>query len=88
VVRTFISLPAGLARMPVGRFTVFTALGCLPWTFALAAIGDAITEHWDSVAHGFTVFSVVLAVILIVALVMWWRRNTGTENLADDRAVR
>lgn len=88
VVRTFISLPAGLARMPVGRFTVFTALGCLPWTFALAAIGDAITKNWDSVAHGFTVFSVVLAVILIVALVVWWRRNAGTDELADDTGAR
>lgn len=80
VVRTFISLPAGLTRMPVGRFTVFTALGCLPWTFALAAIGDAITKNWDSVAHGFSIFSVVFGVLLIIALVVWWRRNAGTDD--------
>ena len=40
LVRTFISLPAGVARMPFGRFSVLTFLGCLPWCFALVAIGD------------------------------------------------
>ena len=39
VIRTFISLPAGVARMPFWRFTVYTVLGCLPWTFALAWLG-------------------------------------------------
>jgi membrane protein DedA with SNARE-associated domain len=77
VVRTFISLPAGLAEMPIVRFSLFTALGCLPWTFALAAIGDAVAGHWDSVARGFTPVSIVIAVILLVALVLWWRRNAG-----------
>ncbi len=75
VVRTFISLPAGLARMPFGRFVLFTALGCLPWTFALAAIGDAVAGHWDSVAHALSYLSIVIAVVLVVALVVWWRRN-------------
>ena len=41
VIRTFISLPAGVARMPFGRFTLYTVLGCLPWTFALAWLGYA-----------------------------------------------
>ena len=77
VVRTFISLPAGLAEMPIARFSLFTLLGCLPWTFALALIGDAVASHWDSVAHGFTPVSIVIAVILVVALVVWWRRNAG-----------
>ncbi|MGH3745723.1 MAG: DedA family protein, partial [Mycobacteriales bacterium] len=88
VVRTFISLPAGLARMPVGRFTVFTALGCLPWTFALAAIGDAVAQNWDSVARGFSIFSIVLAVFLVIALVVWWRRNAGTDDPATETGAR
>ena len=87
VVRTFISLPAGLARMPVGRFTVFTAVGCLPWTFALAAIGDAVATHWSSVAHAFGVFSIVLAVVLVIALVYWWRRNAGGDRTALARGT-
>ena len=39
VIRTFISLPAGVVRMPFWRFTLYTVLGCLPWTFALAWFG-------------------------------------------------
>lgn len=84
VVRTFISLPAGLARMPVGRFALFTTLGCLPWTFALAAIGDAVAANWDSVARGFTPVSIVIAIALVVALVVWWRRNATSPRVAGD----
>ena len=49
VIRTFISLPAGVARMPFWRFTVYTVLGCLPWTFALAWLGYALGENWTKV---------------------------------------
>src|SRR5687767_11525380 len=49
VIRTFISLPAGVARMPFWRFTVYTVLGCLPWTFALAWLGYVLGENWTEV---------------------------------------
>ena len=47
IIRTFISLPAGVARMPFWRFTLFTFLGCLPWVFALAFIGKQVGDNWD-----------------------------------------
>jgi len=47
VVRTFISLPAGVARMPFWRFTLFTALGCIPWIFMLTFIGMKAGDNWD-----------------------------------------
>ncbi len=71
VVRTFISLPAGIAEMPIARFSLFTLLGCLPWTFALALAGDALAAHWTSVSNAFTPVSIVVAV-LIVALIARW----------------
>jgi membrane protein DedA with SNARE-associated domain len=46
VIRTFISLPAGVARMPFGRFTVYTFLGCLPWCFALTWAGVVLGDNW------------------------------------------
>ena len=49
VIRTFISLPAGVARMPFWRFTIYTVLGCLPWTFALAWLGYLLGENWAKV---------------------------------------
>jgi membrane protein DedA with SNARE-associated domain len=48
IVRTFISLPAGVARMPFWRFTVLTALGCIPWVFALAFAGKQAADNWTS----------------------------------------
>lgn len=46
-VRTFISLPAGVARMPLGRFLLYSALGALPWTAALVWLGVSVGEVWD-----------------------------------------
>src|ERR1044072_504012 len=48
IIRTFISLPAGVARMPFWRFTVFTVLGCLPWVFMLALIGREVGDQWEN----------------------------------------
>jgi membrane protein DedA with SNARE-associated domain len=48
IVRTFISLPAGVARMPFWRFTVLTVLGCIPWVFALTFAGKQAADNWTS----------------------------------------
>ncbi len=45
IIRTFISLPAGVARMPFWRFTVLTFVGCVPWVFMLAFIGQQVGER-------------------------------------------
>ena len=47
IIRTFISLPAGVARMPFWRFTLLTPLGCIPWVLALALIGRAVGDNWE-----------------------------------------
>ena len=47
IIRTFISLPAGVARMPFWRFTVLTLLGCIPWVLALALIGREVGDNWE-----------------------------------------
>ncbi len=68
VIRTFISLPAGVARMRFGRFTVLTLLGCIPWVLALALIGQSVRGHWtDWKANLAYADYVVLAVVLCAA---------------------
>ena len=47
IVRTFISLPAGVAKMPFVRFTVLTTLGCIPWVFLIAFIGKQAGDRWE-----------------------------------------
>jgi membrane protein DedA with SNARE-associated domain len=87
VVRTFISLPAGVAEMPPVKFTVYTVAGCLPWTFALAGVGYAVGSRWDSVARYFKPFSIAIAV-LIVAGVAWWALRRLREQRAAEHEER
>jgi membrane protein DedA with SNARE-associated domain len=47
IIRTFISLPAGVARMPFWRFTILTTLGCIPWITMLTFIGLKVGENWE-----------------------------------------
>ncbi len=71
VVRTFISLPAGIAEMPQLKFALFTFIGSVPWTFALAYLGKVLAGNWQSVSKAATPISVVFGV-LIVALIAYW----------------
>jgi membrane protein DedA with SNARE-associated domain len=78
VVRTFISLPAGVARMPLLRFSVLTVLGTLPWCIMLVAVGDVAGRNWESWHRrfGYLDYVVVVAAIAVVAwLVLRQRRQ-------------
>ena len=74
VVRTFISLPAGIAGMAPLRFGVYTTIGCVPWTAALAAAGYAVGKNWQSVSNGFHGPTYVIAAVVVVAIIFAaWR---------------
>ena len=79
VVRTFISLPAGIAEMPFLRFSVYTFLGCLPWTFALTALGYALGSQWQLVEDFLRPVSILIAV-LVVAAAAWWLYRRWKEQ--------
>jgi membrane protein DedA with SNARE-associated domain len=70
VIRTFISLPAGFANMPAGRFGLYTTLGCIPWTAALGIAGYALGANWQSVANDFHGPTYAIAGVVIVAIVV------------------
>jgi membrane protein DedA with SNARE-associated domain len=67
VVRTFISLPAGIARMNVWRFTILTFLGAFPWSIALAWAGYLLGEHWEDLIHYFRPVSLPIAIVVAAA---------------------
>ncbi|MGH7234257.1 MAG: DedA family protein [Candidatus Saccharimonadales bacterium] len=75
VVRTFISLPAGVAEMPIVKFTLFTLLGSVPWIFVLAYSGNALAGNWQSIASYFTPISLVLGLAIVLAIVWWYIRR-------------
>lgn len=87
VVRTFISLPAGVAEMRIAPFALLTLLGSLPWTYALAAAGYALVGSWDRLASAITVVSVVVAVLAVALVVRWVirRRRAEREKVAGGR---
>jgi membrane protein DedA with SNARE-associated domain len=76
LVRAFVSLPAGIARMPLGRFTVFSLIGTVPWVVALAFAGHALGNDWTSVRKAFEyVDYVVLALVVVGAFYALMRRR-------------
>jgi membrane protein DedA with SNARE-associated domain len=77
IVRTFISLPAGVAKMPLRRFVIYTVLGCVPWVAALAVAGAAAGSQWENVSHILQpVAWLLLAVILVLGVVFVVKRWT------------
>ncbi|MGO0122107.1 DedA family protein [Desulfothermobacter acidiphilus] len=73
VIRTFISLPAGIARMNVGRFLLYTFLGSLPWSILLTYLGLRLGEHWEEVKLWLHKYDVAV-LILAAGLILWYRQ--------------
>jgi membrane protein DedA with SNARE-associated domain len=78
VVRTFIALPAGIARMPRVPFHVYTFLGSWPWCFGLAYIGMKLGDHWMDLKPYFLRFKEVIVVLLLAGIV--WFVRTHWKN--------
>ena len=87
VVRTFIALPAGIARMPQWRFHIYTFLGSWPWCLALAYVGMRLGEKWDTdprLKMWFHRFDAVIALVLLTGIVWfvwshWHHRIRAAE---------
>jgi len=75
VVRTFISLPAGIARMNFSKFVIYTFLGSLPWCYALAYIGFKLGEHWNTLGAYFHKFDAAIGVVILIGVVWYVRRH-------------
>ena len=85
IVRTFISLPAGVAKMPFGRFTLYTLLGCIPWMAGLTFLGmtvDSKWEEWKGYLHYIDYLVAVLIIAGAVYLFIRWRRSGGSADVS------
>lgn len=72
-IRTFISLPAGMARMPFAKFVVYTTIGCIPWVYLLTLFGYKLGQNWGSISAHFTLATALLALALVAVVIWFWR---------------
>lgn len=85
LLRAFVSLPAGIAKMPVVRFTVFSLIGAIPWTLGLALAGHALGSEWTSVRKAFeyvdyaVVALIVVGIVYVIVRVRRGRRQPATD---------
>jgi membrane protein DedA with SNARE-associated domain len=81
IIRTFISLPAGVARMPLGRFVVFTVAGSIPWVLTLAIVGREVGDRWDQwrTHLHYADYAVVAVIVMGIAYLLIRRRRGSAE---------
>jgi membrane protein DedA with SNARE-associated domain len=78
VVRTYISFPAGLAHINLGRFSVLTFAGALPWCAALALVGYYLGQNYDRISGPIQNAAIVLAVLVVVVVAVWYFRGRSS----------
>ena len=89
VVRSFIAIPAGVFRMPLGRYTLLTIPGSVAWAFAFAGIGWAAGSSWEDFHHSFRYaeYVVAAAIVLVIVAGIWrHRRSSRMGRRAEDPA--
>jgi membrane protein DedA with SNARE-associated domain len=81
IIRTFISLPAGVARMPLAKFVVYTLAGCIPWVLGLAIIGREVGDRWDQwkdYLH-YLDYAVIAGIAIAIAYLLVRRRRGSAK---------
>jgi membrane protein DedA with SNARE-associated domain len=86
LLRAFVSLPAGVAKMPIVRFSLFSLIGALPWTIGLAVAGHALGSDWTSVRKAFEYVDYAVVVLIVVAIVYAIVRVRRGRQPATDAA--
>jgi membrane protein DedA with SNARE-associated domain len=81
IIRTFISLPAGVARMPLQRFILFTVAGSIPWVLTLAIVGREVGDRWDQWRDNlhYVDYAIVAAVVIAIVYLVARRRRANAQ---------
>lgn len=69
IVRTFISLPAGIAEMDFKKFTIYTFLGCIPWVLFLGYVGIMLGPHWEQIRNYFHILDIFVGIGIVAVVV-------------------
>jgi membrane protein DedA with SNARE-associated domain len=82
IVRTFISFPAGVARMPLLKFIIYSTAGAFFWSILLIQMGVVFGERWTDIRHMLQPFDLAIAVLVVAVgvLLLWWRLGMPGRN--------
>ena len=84
IVRSLISIPAGMSEMPMGKFLVYTTFGSLIWNTVLVVIGSIVGENWTSILTIFDTYSsivvVVIAIIFVICVYLFYRNRLNNKK--------
>jgi len=89
IVRTFIAFPAGMARMNIWRFCLYTFVGSLPWCYFLAWLGKKLGDNWPSLESRFHQIHLVIGVLFVLGAAFWirhhlmYKKNFTSEKIAE-----
>lgn len=79
IIRTFISLPAGIAKMNFVKFLVLTFLGSLPWSIVLTYIGVKLGQNWESVSRLFHYADIAVVLFIVVIIIYFTFKNKNKK---------
>jgi membrane protein DedA with SNARE-associated domain len=79
IIRTFISLPAGITRMPIAKFALYTLLGSAVWSYGLTYIGLKVGENWEEVSSYMRIPTIVVGVLLLGFGARWFMKRKARE---------
>jgi membrane protein DedA with SNARE-associated domain len=88
VVRSFVAVPAGIGRMPVGRYTALTVPGSAAWCFALAGVGWALGANWERFHHAFRYADYAVAALVVLAVAAFVLRGVRSRGRGAGEAGR
>ncbi len=89
LLRSFVSFAAGLGEMALGKFSVFTAIGCVVWCTALCSLGYSLGSSYNHVLKAFSYAGYVLGVLAVIAVVVvFWHRLREYRKQRDETGTR
>lgn len=88
IVRTFISLPAGIAKMDVKKFAIYTFLGALPFCYLLTWAGVKLGENWEEIQTILREFNYLIAILLAVFIIWWIWRHLNLNKTPRQKTPR
>lgn len=82
-IRTYVSLPAGVAKMNLKKFAVFTLAGSIIWNTALTYIGLKLGNEWNSIRKYSDYFDAIVVIVVIVAIIVYWKKRKAAQPVND-----